>query len=260
MNRASGIRAGLHCEWFRPPGPATGPVLVLLAGLGGSGRHWWPLLRRLPATTAVVVVDLPGHGCSPGVAPSTVDDAVDRAAACVDAIAGDAELAVVGHCAGGMVALAWALREPARITRLGLLATAARITPHPALLHGLRRGRLDEAWVRDAFPADDDGEAVRMVVEDLRRLRLTPGDYLGLAGLDLGPRLGEIRAGTLVMAARGDPVVSPRRSRALAAGIAAARLVMVGGGHYLPVARPDLVAPAVRDLLGGQTVHRGGAR
>ena len=262
MTRASGVRAGLHCEWFRPPAPGNRPVLVLLPGLGGSVRHWWPLLRRLPPTTAVVAVDLPGHGSSPGFAPSTVELAIDRAAACVDAIAGDAELAVVGHSAGGLVALAWALREPARVTHLGLLATAARITPHPGLLDRLRRGRFDEAWIRGAFAEDDHGEPVRTVVEDLRRLRLAPGasDYLGLAGFDLSARLGEIRARTLVVAAWGDPVVSPRRSRALAAGIAGARLVMVDAGHYLPVARPDLVAAPLQTLLDDASIHCGGTR
>jgi pimeloyl-ACP methyl ester carboxylesterase len=258
VTRDAGVRAGLYCEWALPPGRR--PVLVLLPGLGGSVRHWWPLLGRLPGSTAVIAVDPPGHGSSPGALSSTVDSAVDRIDACVAAITGDAELAVIGHSAGGLVALAWALSEPTRITHLGLLATAARITPHPLLVAGLRRGELDEAFVRGAFPDNEGGEPARTVVEDLRRVRLAPDttDLMGVGGLDLSPRLGEIRARTLVVVARGDPVVSPRRSRALAAGIAGARLVVVDGGHYLNLERPDLVAAAVRTLLGGTTIHCGG--
>lgn len=42
-----------------------GKPLLLVHGVGGSGRSWAPVLGPLAAARAVIAVDLPGHGASP---------------------------------------------------------------------------------------------------------------------------------------------------------------------------------------------------
>lgn len=46
----------------------SGPSLVLIHGLGGSGRLWGPVVERLAPTRDVIVPDLPGFGGSPPLA------------------------------------------------------------------------------------------------------------------------------------------------------------------------------------------------
>jgi len=60
------------------------------------------------------------------------------------------------------------------VTHLGLVATAARITPPSEMISSLRRGEPDEIFLRGAFGPDVPDEAVRTVVDDLRRVRLAP--------------------------------------------------------------------------------------
>lgn len=42
-----------------------GPPLLLIHGLGGSWRSWWPVLGALAAEREVIAVDLPGFGETP---------------------------------------------------------------------------------------------------------------------------------------------------------------------------------------------------
>ena len=48
----------------------SGRKLLLIHGLGGSGRSWSPILGALSAEREVIAIDLPGHGTSPPVADS----------------------------------------------------------------------------------------------------------------------------------------------------------------------------------------------
>ncbi|GMN04571.1 alpha/beta fold hydrolase [Erythrobacter sp. MTPC3] len=40
----------------------SGPKLLLVHGLGGSGRSWSPIIPRLAEEREVITIDLPGHG------------------------------------------------------------------------------------------------------------------------------------------------------------------------------------------------------
>jgi pimeloyl-ACP methyl ester carboxylesterase len=58
------------------------------------------------------------------------------------------------------------------------------------------------------------------------------------------------RLATLVVAGESDPMVSPRRSRELAAAIPDATLEIVsGGGHYVQLEQPAALARAVARFL-----------
>src|SRR5215207_5464517 len=103
----------------------SGPPLILLHGLSGSGR-WWG--RNVPAfadSFRTYTVDLPGFGESRGVRWSRLDDIADRLADwLVDE--GLSHAHVAGHSLGGAVAARLAARHPDRIERLVLVDAAIR--------------------------------------------------------------------------------------------------------------------------------------
>jgi pimeloyl-[acyl-carrier protein] methyl ester esterase len=85
---------------------------------------WGPLLSSLARSARVHAVDLPGHGCSPAIAPFTLDTLTDAVAA---RFRGEAlPLTVLGWSLGGLVAMHWARREPERVRALVLVATSPR--------------------------------------------------------------------------------------------------------------------------------------
>jgi len=103
----------------------SGPVVVLIHGLGGSSRNFSPIADELAGSHRVIAIDRPGSGYSgrPVTRSSTLTDQAAVIAAVLERL--DIEPAiVVGHSLGGAVALAVALDHPRMVSRLVLLAPA----------------------------------------------------------------------------------------------------------------------------------------
>ena len=120
-----------------PVDPAK-PLLVFVHGAGGD-RTTWALQSRYFANhgRSVLAVDLPGHGKSDGPAPDTIRGFSTWLASVIRA-AGFTEAAIVGHSLGTYIALDLAAHEPALVSHLALLGTAAAMPVHPALLDAAR--------------------------------------------------------------------------------------------------------------------------
>jgi len=104
-----------------------GPPVVLLHGLFGAAANWGAIQKRLAAHHRVTALDLRNHGASPRGAAM---DYASLAADVAETMAAPA--AVLGHSMGGKVAMALALTQPSRVTRL-VVADIAPVTYPPAL-------------------------------------------------------------------------------------------------------------------------------
>jgi 4,5:9,10-diseco-3-hydroxy-5,9,17-trioxoandrosta-1(10),2-diene-4-oate hydrolase len=104
----------------------TGPPLLLLHGHEQSASGWRWVIPALARTHRVLALSLPGHGdTAPGVgcyAPGA--DLTPFVAGFLDTLGVGAPLDVVGHSAGGVLALRLALAEPQRIRTLTLVDSA----------------------------------------------------------------------------------------------------------------------------------------
>jgi pimeloyl-ACP methyl ester carboxylesterase len=112
----------LHCI---VDGPASAPAVVFVHGLAASSRIWQGQAERLRDRFRVVRYDLRSHGESQAVdtACSRSDLAADLSSM-LDALAIERAF-VVGHSAGGVVAMHAALEFPARVRGLVLVGTAS---------------------------------------------------------------------------------------------------------------------------------------
>lgn len=233
----------------------AGTTLVLLHGAGGSRRHWRWFQAELPPEVRSVAIDLPGHGDDPGVVPGTLDEAATRTHETIGraverAEDGSGPMVLVAHSLAGLVALRLLAAQPGLATHLVLIGTAARILPHPRLLEQLRSAEPDPEFLAGTFSPGLPAEREHVVLDDMRRVRLPAGtEPFGAGRTDLTGDLGLVATPTLVVIARGDRVVSPRRSRALAAGLPDARTAVLDGGHYLHLERPAETAALVLDLI-----------
>ncbi len=101
-----------------------GPPLLLLHGLGGSGRYWEGVAPSLAARRLLIAPDLPGFGRSdkPRVDYSR-DFHVDAMRGLLDAVGVDGRLDIAGHSMGGVLGALLAVRDPPRVASLALVAT-----------------------------------------------------------------------------------------------------------------------------------------
>lgn len=155
-------------------GPRTAPVIIALGGIS-AGHHvavtptntstgWWdgvagPGLAIDTRRYRVLGVEFLDGGRNVSGRPErivTTFDQADAIAAVLDELGIDVVHAVIGASYGGMVALAFAERYPARLRQLVVLgaahepdpnATAARVIQRRTVELGLESGRAQEAMV-----------------------------------------------------------------------------------------------------------------
>jgi pimeloyl-ACP methyl ester carboxylesterase len=211
----------------RELGSREAPALVLVHGLGASGRSLERVAPLLAARFRVLVPDLPGFGDTGG--PHATIEGMARAV--LEALDEDGvgEFAAAGHSMGGLVATALAELAPDRVTRLVLVnappsyesRTAARgrnerILQLPVIgdlvWRRLSRERL-RATMGSAFAPGHDVPDV--FVEDLERT--TRAAFTGAsAAIDdylrrrpLPPRLAALTQQALVVFGERDGRVDP---------------------------------------------------
>ena len=102
----------------------TGPPLLLLHGLGGSGRYWAGIAPLLAGERTLIAPDLAGFGRSdkPRV-DYTRDFHVDSIDGLLAALSAEGRVDIAGHSMGGILAALFAARHPERVASLALIAS-----------------------------------------------------------------------------------------------------------------------------------------
>lgn len=156
-----------HCG-----GSTDAPAIVFVHGLGASSHVWQDQARRLAERYRTIRVDLRGHGESP-----TCDRPCSRHELAADLVAlldreAIADAVLVGHSAGGVVAMQTAVDFTSRVRGLVLVGTASECNDKTA------------AWYeKTAIASETDGGEAGM-----RAMGMKPGkdpvpDGPGLAHL-----------------------------------------------------------------------------
>jgi proline iminopeptidase len=268
-------------------GFATVPrILVVHGGPGFDHGYLRPGIGPLRDVAQVVFVDLRGQGRSAEVPVETCT--LEQMADDVIALGGHLGLdkpILLGHSAGGFVALHAALRAPGAFGALILCHTAAALAPEPdpGAPTLAERGGAEAAEVAarvfagDISPATGD-EFARLVApyyagptrQDVpgRLFPLSPPSIEVMryffaeqaAHFDLRDRLHEISEPVLVIAGGYDWVCPPAAARAIAAGIAEAELVILDdAGHFSFSEEPEQFHHAVTTYLRARAAPNGTA-
>jgi len=238
------------------------PAIVFIHGAGLDHSVWqWQSRYLAHHGFAVLAVDLPGHGRSPGAVRASIGEHADWVAAFIEAACvGRAH--VVGHSMGALVALDAALRHPDRVAKLALLGASVPMPVGEAFL----------AAAKDDSPAAFDMQSVWGHAR-LSPLSASPvpGSSLALAGRSLvaranagvqyaglaachayAPAPEAIRAlnvATLVVAGRRDQMTPMKAGQSLAREIPGSHLVVVEAGHAMTSEAPHAVLSALREHL-----------
>jgi pimeloyl-ACP methyl ester carboxylesterase len=236
-----------------------GPPLVLLHGIGSSGRGFSPALPFLPRRR-ILAPDMPGYGGSATLsAEFPAPDAFADWLAGVLAAAGLGRADLLGHSLGGVLAAAFARRHPHRVGRIVLSAPArgyAVEDPAEWPPGAWKRLRDFEAMGAVAYAAArarrlvHRQEAAPAVQAEMARLTRA-----GLAGstalLARGDTIGWLAARPPVAVVTGteDEIVPADASRALAAHLGSRFVALPGCGHAPYAEDPEAWGRAVAAAL-----------
>lgn len=251
-------------------------IVALHGGPGFDHAYFKPWLSSLAADAQVIYLDLRGQGRSSPAPPETctLEAMADDVAACCRALGIEAPV-VLGHSAGGFVALHLALRHPELPGGLMLVNTAAATADMDGAMARLEalRGAEARAAGERLFGGDfsldtmaafqnlvlpayvHDESSAGPIFASLTRSRFAAEVATfyfreRAASYDLRDSLGHVAAPTLVLAGASDWLCAPAASRVIAAGIPGARLVEIPrAGHFSFAEQPAVFARAVRAFL-----------
>jgi pimeloyl-ACP methyl ester carboxylesterase len=238
------------------------PTIVLLHGFAASVFSWRKVTEPLGEVGSVIAFDRPAFGLTerpmPGdwdnENPYTPEAQSDLTVRLMDEL-GVERAVLVGHSAGGTIALLTALRHPERVEAL-VLEDAAVYEPSATpdwlrpLLESRYMSRLGpslvrtmtlwgEAVIRMAWD-DPDKITLELVSGYKKPLQVENWDRalweLVLASHPLGleERLDEVSVPVLVITGENDRIVPARNSERLAAELPRAELVMIPHCGHVP--------------------------
>jgi pimeloyl-ACP methyl ester carboxylesterase len=254
-------QAGPYRLHYFEAGPAGGPPLVLVHGLGSRGEDWAPLIPGLAgAGFHVYVPDLPGYGRSPRprvtytieLEAKAVEDFmqtlhVDRAE-------------VAGWSMGGWVAAKLTLEHPGMVDRLMLLDAAGVYFPFtfdaslfvPTDHAGMARLQAILSPEPQALPGFVERAAIRRLRKNERVLRSSVGAML--SGRDLLDfRMHRITQSTLIVWGKQDALIPLASGETMHREIANSSLFVVDGcGHLAP---GECSGPVLKEMVGFLTAE-----
>jgi aminoacrylate hydrolase len=242
-----------------------GEDLLLVAGLGGSGKFWQAQVDELARAYRVTLYDHRGVGrSSPAPLVSTAEQLADDLLRLMDAL-GIAQAHLVGHSTGGAIGQHLALREPDRLHSLVLSGSWAGPTPLFIEMFKLRRDVLINSGMQHylllgtllAVPARHLHERFRSLddflgdrLDALPPLEVELGRLNAVMAHDLRHRLGELRVPTGVLCAQDDQITPAPMSVELASLIPGAILrLLPEGGHFCPQTASAAYNDALFELL-----------
>lgn len=225
----------------REAGPVDAPAVVLVHGIGMSGRYFRPLTSQLAADRHVLVPDLPGFGSSPR--PARAPDVPALAATLLRVLAerGVVPDVLVGHSMGAQVVVEALRQAPgcaARGVLIGPVVDPLGGSPLRQAVRLLRDARYETAAVNATVALD--------------WLRTGPRWYGAvlphMLAYDTRSAVAEVAAPLLVVRGRDDTVCSRAWGTELARTARVGRLREVpAAGHAAMATHPRLVASWVRE-------------
>lgn len=246
------------------------PVLLLNGGMMSIGA-WEPIAAALAPRFRVVRCDFRGQLQSPGVPEPDLEFHVRDLIELLDGL-GLERVHLAGTSYGGLVGLLLAALHPERAASVIAIAATGRITPEfwestarcrelaLEAAAGGDGGRVLEYILPETYTPEYLKKQATALEFHRRWVAALPEVWFrGVAailasveGVDLTPRLGEIRCPALIVAGELDAMFPPEQSRALAGAIPDARLETVPGApHGMVVENPDAVARLLLDFLPG---------
>jgi len=220
-------------------GPADACGLLLIHGLSSSHRVWQRNLAVLGQDRRLLIAELFSRGA--GLRFRLADQADQLA----EALSGEPQpLAVIGHSLGGLVAVELALRHPAVVERLVLMAVPAMPATSP--LTQRLRGLTRPGVLADARSI----AVVARTVLTGNPLQLLDATFASVAR-DRSSAASAIDADSLIVWGSADAIVPLEIGRRLADVMPRARLqILEAVGDQPQWERPDTFHATVLPFLG----------
>ena len=244
-------------------GRAGAPTVLFLHGLGSSAADWALQVPVFAEICRVITLDLRAHGeTTDSTGRFTVEQMADDVGELLSQL-GEPPAHVVALSLGGCVALALALRHPARVRSLVLVNTFTRYRP-VGLRGAFRQAR--RLWLLytapmssvaafvagGLFPKPEQRPYYEAAVASLSKNRRSTylASLRALLVFNLLDRVSAIRSPTLIIAGDRDNTVPLSAKESLQRAIPGSRLLVIpDSGHATPYDQAELFNRTVSEFI-----------
>jgi 3-oxoadipate enol-lactonase len=239
----------------------TGPVIIMVHGLGGSSNTFQPQALGLAKKYRVIRPDLPGAGRSSNQPPETLVSVADSLINLATQL-GAQSVHWVGHSLGSVICQILASRHPQSVKSLSLLGPISEAAPAARAALAERAAKVRKEgldWFVDTYIANslskETTESNPAVGAFLREslLRQSPAHYADFC-VELSAHsavaLANVAAPTLLLTGDEDKVGTMATVAQMAKELPAGEMqVLKSCGHWLTVERPSSVTAALEKHL-----------
>ena len=241
----------------------SGPPLFLIHGIGAAKDAWRFIVPKLSKHFSVITYDLRGHGKSLVTHKNfNLDELVEDLERVREKTKFN-KAHFAGHSLGGMIAPAYAIKFPHRVSSLCLLSTAAGRTKEDSekvwnVVHAMEKDGIEKTlitltnrWFTDNFIKNNSD----LVQQRLKQVVNTdPKVFLNVfriyAKTEMVPWLEKITAPSLILTGELDSGCNPRLNRLIAEKLPNSKLVILDNlKHSILLEAPERVVEQVKKFL-----------
>lgn len=252
----------LYYEVFGKPG---NPPVLLLAGLGGSGKSWGAQVERFRKDHFVVLPDHRGTGQSTrSEGGYTIAQLAKDMASLIERL-DLGPVHVAGTSTGGAIGQIMALDHPATVRSLTMASSFARFDAYATREFALRRKLMAESDLHTVYScyalflfspryARENPEWVTAWIDWVAAQ--PPEREIALKRIDMImehdalARLGAIRQPALIVCGDSDFCTPLQLSEEIAAGIPGSEMAILPGGHFIHLEQEERFFRTVCDFIG----------
>jgi pimeloyl-ACP methyl ester carboxylesterase len=230
-----------------------GEKILFIHGSGWNTHMWYSQRDYLKSSMEVVLVDLPGHGESPGIGFDSVGEYRDKVYKMIREH-DFGKCYVAGHSLGGAIAISLSLAYPDMLKGVILIGTGARLRVLPQILEGIINDK--ENTVRDigelAFskktPSALKGQAIYETMKC--KGEVVYNDFCACNRFDVMDTVNSICVPVLIICGTDDALTSPKYSLYLHEAINGSRLAFIDdAGHMVMMEKPMEVNRAIEEFV-----------
>ncbi|RPI95766.1 MAG: alpha/beta fold hydrolase, partial [Chloroflexi bacterium] len=219
-------------------------TFVFIHGFGGQAEQWHYQLQKFSIENRVIALDLRGHGLSDKPARGyEMSELVSDLEIALTLLKVKGKFVLVGHSYGGALVTDYALKNPERVERLVLMATAGEFKLQPMLRLALRLPiwllRIIEPFTRKWLFAP---------LPVLKRLY-----FQNMSQWNGWEKFSTLKVSTLVIRGNRDLVFERARFEKVTGSIPGAEEADIGvSGHLVMLERHEAVERAIERFLSGE--------
>jgi pimeloyl-ACP methyl ester carboxylesterase len=238
----------LHIEKY-----GQGEKVLFIHGSGWNTHMWHSQSDYLKSSMEVLLVDLPGHGESPGDGCDSMEEYRDVVYELIREF-DFGKCYIAGHSLGGAIALSLSLNYPDVLKGIILIGTGARLRVLPQILEGIINDK--ENTLRNvsglAFSKKTTSVLKDHAFYEMMKCKgeIIQKDFLACNRFDVMNTVNSIRVPALIICGNDDALTLPKYSTYLHEAIQGSQLTLVNdAGHMVMMEKPMEVNGTIEEFV-----------